>query len=110
MINNFKQFENNSDTPYVVIDMERGVIESVTVFNDKESAYNWVRNFVYENYDAHGLLEVLGNETDPYELLLEFNDKWGPEIEMYLEEAELSPPVKLDKSIELRMTTNKYNI
>ncbi len=33
------------DKYYVVLDMERGVVESITVFDDKESAYNWIRNF-----------------------------------------------------------------
>ncbi len=32
--------------------------------------------FVYENAEDHEWLEDLNNETDPYELLEEFNNKW----------------------------------
>jgi len=110
MINKFKQFENKSNMRYVVIDIESGIIESVVFFDDKESAYNWVRNFVYENFESMECLEDLDGVTDPYELLQEFNTRWAPDLEMYLHNAVVEPPVKLNKSIELRMTTKKYNI
>ena len=67
-------------------------------------------DFIYENYEAHGDLEYLNDETDPYTLLSEYNDRWAPDLEIYLQEAALSPPVKLDKSIELLMTSKKYNV
>lgn len=107
----FKQFENKSDMRYVIIDMERGLIESIQVFNDKESAHNWVRNFIYENFEGNDCLEDIKGVFDPEELLNLFNERWAPDYEMYLYDTpERIDFVKLDRDIELQMTTKKYNI
>jgi len=91
--------------------MENGNIDSVEIYDSEESTYNWVRNFVYENFEANGYLEDIKDVTDPYELLHEFNNRWTPDYVILLKGPyKLSPPVKLDKSIELLINVKKYNL
>jgi len=111
---NFKQFENKSDTYYIIIDMERGVIENTQVYDDKKSAYNWIRNFVHENIlymPEERYYNEIKNEFDPYELLDFYNEIQKINgFEMHLIKQTLSPQTKLDKDLELRMTSDKYNL
>lgn len=122
MINKFKIFEETAyeealrksqikrDKYYVIVDMQRGLIESVQVHDTKESATNWIINFVHENFENFDNYDDVKDEFDPEELLNIFNERHSPDYEMYLYEEELSPPEKLNKRFALRKTTGKYNL
>jgi len=112
MINSFKQFENNSDSYYIIIDMVRGNIEHVEVFDKKESAYNYVRNFVHENISTHSPEDYddIEDEFDPDELLEYFNDRNAPDYEVFLKGPHKLSNETLNSNLELRMNSNKYNL
>jgi len=110
MINNFKQFENTSDRYFSIIDMERGNIQSVQIHESEQSASNWIINFVHENFKDDGVYDEVEDVFDPYELLELFNERCSPDYEILLFESSLEPSTKLDKQLELRKTSNKYNL
>jgi len=112
MINKFKQFENKNEEFYIIIERERGNIEGVQIYDDRESAYNFIRNFIHENISSFipESYDDIKDEFDPQILLDYFNGRNSPNYEMYLYKESLLSRMKLDKHLELRMNSNKYNL
>lgn len=118
-----KKFENykesiKSKTYYIIIDMGDDIDDTYTLlFDNKESAYNWVRNYVHQIFESEanevGEYDyICKNEFDPYELLDLYNDKYGTQNgrRLFLKTTTLQPEEKLNKHLELQMSTKKYNL
>lgn len=99
---------------YIIIDIQDGIVESTLLFDDKENAYNWIRNFVHqiEQSESNEIGEEsysYEDEFDPYVLIDFYNDKQSGN-ELFLQTTSLQPYQPLDKDLELKMNSKKYNI